>query len=69
MTAAEFSFAFGLERARLDQAQLLDNAKRLVGEENHELVDALFEVGFRYGAADIAEALKYDLDEIFDGKR
>jgi hypothetical protein len=67
-TAAEFTFAFGLERARVAQEQLLNNTKRLVGPANHELIDAVFEVGFWYGAADMAEALDHDLTEI-DRKR
>jgi hypothetical protein len=65
--AGEFTLAFGLERARRAEEELIANAKRLVGSRNAELVDAIFEVGFRYGQAEMAEALEHDLGQIFKG--
>ncbi len=62
-SASEFALEFGLERARHAQEELIANVKRLVGPAHEDLVDAMFEVGFRYGQADMAEALEHDLGQ------
>lgn len=63
-SASEFSLEFGVEKAKRAEEDLIASAQAVVGPANAELIVAMFEVGFRYGQADMAEALEHDLDKL-----
>jgi hypothetical protein len=64
MDAAQFTMEFGVEKAKRQEAELLTRIRDLVGHEFAEVIDRLFEVGFRHGQAEMAAALDYDLEQI-----